>query len=71
MCSPSIVESGKIRVIEAIESISEELLQRAWQEIVHRLIITVTIEVHTDVVMWISKFVEFLFRINLVVRFYL
>ncbi|KAJ4450456.1 hypothetical protein ANN_01881 [Periplaneta americana] len=35
------------RIIEAIESIPEDMLQRAWQEIVHRLdIVTVTAGTH-------------------------
>ncbi|KAJ4427803.1 hypothetical protein ANN_25456, partial [Periplaneta americana] len=41
------------RIIEAIESIPEDMLQRAWQEIVHRLdIVTVTAGAH------VSKLVE-------------
>ena len=39
------------RIIEAIESISEDMLQRTWQEIVHRLdIVTVTAGAHIE--MW-------------------
>ncbi|KAJ4447897.1 hypothetical protein ANN_09906 [Periplaneta americana] len=39
------------RIIEAIESIPEDMLQRAWQEIVHRLdIVTVTAGSHVEVV---------------------
>ncbi|KAJ4442197.1 hypothetical protein ANN_12063 [Periplaneta americana] len=37
------------RIIEAIESISEDMLQHAWQEAVHRLdIVTVTAGAHCD-----------------------
>ncbi|KAJ4438140.1 hypothetical protein ANN_14079 [Periplaneta americana] len=38
------------RIIEAIESIPEDMLQRAWQEIVHRLdIVTVTAGAHVHI----------------------
>ncbi|KAJ4430999.1 hypothetical protein ANN_19592 [Periplaneta americana] len=38
------------RIIEAIESIPEDMLQRAWQEIVHRLdIVTVTAGAHVEI----------------------
>ncbi|KAJ4446658.1 hypothetical protein ANN_13355 [Periplaneta americana] len=38
------------RIIEAIESIPEDVLQRAWQEIVHRLdIVTVTAGAHIEI----------------------
>ena len=51
------------RIIEAIESIPEDML-------IHRLdTITVTAEAHCDV--WPSKLVAFLFHINVGVSFYL
>ncbi|KAJ4451882.1 hypothetical protein ANN_03360 [Periplaneta americana] len=38
------------RIIEAIESIPEKMLQLAWQEIVHRLdIVTVTARAHVEI----------------------
>ena len=40
-----------IRSLEAIESIPEDILQRTWQEIVHRFdIVTVTAGAHIE--MW-------------------
>ncbi|KAJ4452325.1 hypothetical protein ANN_03850 [Periplaneta americana] len=38
------------RIIEAIESVPEDMLQRAWQEIVHLLdIVTVTAGAHVEI----------------------
>ncbi|KAJ4429596.1 hypothetical protein ANN_21781 [Periplaneta americana] len=38
------------RIVESIESIPEDMLQRAWQEVVHRLdIVTVTAGAHVEI----------------------
>ncbi|KAJ9573773.1 hypothetical protein L9F63_008856, partial [Diploptera punctata] len=47
------------RIIEAIENIPEDILQRTWQEIVHRFdIVTVTAGAHIEMCFYLQPFAK-------------